>query len=524
MARERTTVSPAEGRGGRSAARRARSLACLLISLLGCQATAPADSALAGEVRPPVAAGSFYPADGERLRAAVDAVLADAVAARAGRPIAVIAPHAGYVFSGGIAADAFQQAADQRYDTIVVLGTNHTVPGFRGAAVAPQAGFRTPLGIVETDRAVVDLLLKECRSCRLDAAPHAREHSVEVQLPFIQRLWPAARIVALVIGDSDLELGRDVGGALARVLAGRSALIVASSDLSHYPTAAQAERLDGETLSAIAALDPARIRAVLHGSAAAAVDTAACGEAAILTAVTAAKGLGARRGVFVSYAHSGQTPTGDPERVVGYGAVALTSAEVPALAPALLRAPGKGEASDALTGADRRTLLRLARETLRRLLTTDTAPRLRDLPPRLVRPQGLFVTLKKRGELRGCIGRVTSEEPLALLVSRMAFEAAFKDPRFSPLAPDELAALTIEISLLTRPAPVPRAADVVMGRDGVILHKGGRGAVFLPQVATETGWGREQFLDQLCRKASMSTGCWREGATLLTFQAEVFKE
>jgi MEMO1 family protein len=523
MEREGVRVFPRDRAVDRSAVCHPRFM-CLLACVLGCQAPAPARSAPTEGVRPPAVAGSFYPADSERLRAAVDALMAEAVAARPGRPIALVVPHAGYVFSGGIAADAYRQAAAQRYDTIVVLGANHTVSGFHGVAVAPQSGFQTPLGTIETDRAVVDLLLKECRSCRLDAAPHAREHSVEVQLPFIQRLWPAARIVALVIGDSDPELCRSVGGAVARSLAGRSALIVASSDLSHYPTAAQAERLDGETLSAISALDPARIRAVLHGAAAAAVDTAACGEAPILTAVAAAQALGARRGVFVSYAHSGLTPVGDPERVVGYGAIALTSTEGPPLAPVLLRVAGAGEAGDALTDADRRMLLRLARETLRRLLFTETAPRLRDLPPRLTRPQGLFVTLKKKGELRGCIGRVTSEEPLAVLVARMAFEAAFKDPRFSSLAPAELDAVAIEISLLTRPARVARATDIAMGRDGVILHKGGSGAVFLPQVATETGWGREQFLDQLCRKASMTTGCWREGATLLTFQAEVFKE
>jgi AmmeMemoRadiSam system protein A len=240
--------------------------------------------------------------------------------------------------------------------------------------------------------------------------------------------------------------------------------------------------------------------------------------------VTAAKLLGARRGVFVSYAHSGQTPVGDPERVVGYGAVALTADEGPALAPVLLRAQGKGEGDGGLNDADRKMLLKLARETLRRLLFTETSPRLRELPPRLVRPQGLFVTLKKKGELRGCIGRITTEEPLAVLVARMAYEAAFKDPRFSPLEPAELEAVSIEISLLTPPAPVAHASDIVLGRDGVILHRGGKGAVFLPQVATETGWGREQFLDQLCRKASMEAGCWRAGTTLFTFQAEVFKE
>jgi len=134
------------------------------------------------------------------------------------------------------------------------------------------------------------------------------------------------------------------------------------------------------------------------------------------------------------------------------------------------------------------------------------------------------VTLKKRGELRGCIGEITPEKPLYRLVGSVALKSALEDPRFRPLRHEELRDVEIEISVLTPPAPVSGAEDIVVGRDGVILQKDGRSAVFLPQVATEQGWGREEMLDQLCRKAGLPAGSWKQGARMLTFQAEVFSE
>jgi AmmeMemoRadiSam system protein A len=149
----------------------------------------------------------------------------------------------------------------------------------------------------------------------------------------------------------------------------------------------------------------------------------------------------------------------------------------------------------------------------------------RDVPPALQgRRQGAFVTLKERGQLRGCIGRIVHDGPLPQLVSMVAFEAAFRDPRFQPLGRQELDRVDVEISLLTPPRPVASPRDVVVGRDGVVLRKGGRSAVFLPQVAPEQGWTRDQMLDELCLKAGLPARCWTEHAELSTFQAEVFGE
>ena len=174
--------------------------------------------------------------------------------------------------------------------------------------------------------------------------------------------------------------------------------------------------------------------------------------------------------------------------------------------------------------SDKRKLLALARETLARIFSTETVPLARGCGANLQQPRGVFVTLRKRGELRGCIGRMVGNEPLCKMAGTMALQAAFQDNRFRPLAADELKDVEIEISVLTPMKPVAGVSDIVVGRDGVLLMKEGRSAVFLPQVATEQGWNREEMLDHLCLKAGLKAGSWREGARFSTFQAIVFGE
>ena len=494
----------------------------LLLMPAACQAADRTD----GPVRPPAVAGRFYPDSAPALRIAVEKYMADAVPPVAKDPAAIIVPHAGYVFSGQICADGFSQVRSRRYDTVVILGTNHTSSSFRKVGIYPGRGFRTPLGTVETDGTLVDALLARCPDCTLDASIHAREHSIEVVVPFVQVLFPSAKIVPAVVGDADPGTCERFGKALAGALAGRSALIVASTDLSHYPSAANASMIDHQTLRAILRLDPAGFRAVAHTPTDRNIPglaTRVCGEAPVLAAMTAARALGATGGTLVSYAHSGDTVLGEPGQVVGYAAVALGSgrtgtgeARRDAAQPAPVGAP--------LSAADRRTLLALARETIDRFLATKTAPLARNPTPALEQTRGMFVTLKKHGDLRGCIGEIVAERPLYRLVGPIALKSALEDARFRPLRHEELKDIEIEISVLTPPAPVSVAEDIVPGRDGVILKKDGRSAVFLPQVATEQGWGRDRMLDELCRKAGLPAGSWKQGAQILTFQAEVFSE
>ncbi len=207
---------------------------------------------------------------------------------------------------------------------------------------------------------------------------------------------------------------------------------------------------------------------------------------------------------------------------MGYGAVVLTADSGGKIA-----APPKPKpvaVSSRLSSSDKKALLAFARETISRLFLTDTVPLARGFNANLQQTRGAFVTLKKKGELRGCVGRMTGDEPLVKTVGAMAIQAAFNDRRFNPLTADELKDIEIEISALTPMKQVSGVSDIVVGRDGVLLIKNDYHAVFLPQVATEQGWNREEMLDNLCRKAGLDTGCWKEKTQFSTFQAAVFSE
>ena len=480
-----------------------------------------------GAVREAAVAGSFYPADAAALQAAVDGFLADAVPAAGFRPIALVAPHAGYIFSGQIAADAWAQAARQEYDAIVLLGTNHTGVSAAKIAVYDGAGMKTPLGVARVDVSLRAALLSACGGdCIRDAGAHAREHSVEVQLPFAQRLFPTTPVVAVVVAPGDPAVAERFGRVLATALKGRKALIVASSDLSHYPPARYAPDVDRRTVQSIVSMEPGQFVATLSAAERQGVPglaTCACGEAPIVSAIVAAKALGATRAHAVSYANSADTPVGEADRVVGYAAIAFTGGPA---GQDLSGLPQQGPAPSAapLTDADRTRLLALARATITRFLASGTVPLARGFGAGAQRQQGVFVTLRKRGDLRGCIGQMKPSTAIPLLVQQMALAAAFEDPRFDKVRAGEVKDLEVEISLLTPFARVNGAGAVQPGRDGVLLQKDGRSAVFLPQVATEEGWNRDQLLDNLCVKAGLQTGCWQTGATLSTFQAEVFGE
>ncbi len=470
-------------------------------------------------------ADRFYPGDAGKLEAAVRAYLDDAVRPRAGRPVGLVVPHAGYIYSGQIAADAYRQVMDHEYDVVVILGTNHTSAGFRGVSVHQGRGYRTPLGLAQIDRELAAELVALDEAFTFKPVVHRMEHSVEVQVPFVQIALPDVKILPAVVGQPDLALCRRLGQALARVLRDRRPLIVASADLSHYPGYDDAVAVDRATLGAIATLDAERVQATIRRQmrqGRPGLDTCACGEAPVLAALEAARALGASRGCVISYANSGDAAVGNRGRVVGYGAVALTAAECKGQPVT----PGSRRASPGspLGAADKKALLQFARNTIHSYLTTDTAPLARDLPPALWRRQGVFVTLHKAGRMRGCIGRSVSDIPLGQLVGAMALKAAFEDRRFPPLQLDELEKIEIEISLLTPLEKVQGAEEIVPGRDGVWMFKGDRSAVYLPHVATDQGWDRVQLLDHLCLKAGLPVGSWRKDADLYTFRAEVISE
>ncbi len=484
----------------------------------GCTASTSAE-------RPPAVAGRFYPADPVQLETAVRAFLRDAKPPRGERPLVIVVPHAGYLFSGQIAADAFRQTMDFDYDVVVILGTNHSTPGLAGVALYDGDAYRTPLGPAEVDKDLVRELIALDPLFKPQADAHAGEHSVEVEVPFVQIALPGVKIVPAIVGSSDPEAFARAGRALARALAGRRSLIVASSDLSHYPAYDDALISDRAVLAAMAGGDPAALQRVMDTQMKAGrpgLSTCACGEAPVSTAMEAARSLGAGHGIVLSYANSGNCMVGERSRVVGYGAVMFAAGTGPADLSAL--AAGETPSAAELSSADGKALLDFARETIRRYLLTTTTPLPRDLPPGLSRPQGVFVTLKKQGELRGCIGHTVADLPLGQVVGSMALQAAFNDPRFSPLEQTELDEITIDVSLLSPLVRVKGPDDVVLGRDGVSFRKDGHTGLFLPEVAVEQGWNREQLMNNLCRKAGLPEASWRKGGELYTFTTTVLHE
>ncbi len=497
-----------------------------ILSLILSGSSNACGKTMSSNIRPPAVAGQFYPSDPVKLKSAIQQFLDDSVSIPMEKPIAIVVPHAGYIYSGQICADAFRQVMGYNYDLVVILGTNHTSGNLHGISVYPHGAYRTPLGDVLIDEEVTTALLAENRECIEDLEAHVKEHSIEVQIPFIQFLFPDAKIVPLVIHPPDINMCTRFGQSLAKVLKNRQALIVISSDLSHYPAYEDAVKVDHQTLRSMVRLDPKEFDSTTRTLLAQNVPdlaTTACGKAPILAGLVAAKALGATRAVIAGYANSGDVSLGNQAGVVGYGAVVLTTGEGSSDVRALSR-PAAAATATPLQALEKKTLLAFARKTIVRYLITNTIPLARDFPPRLNYHQGAFVTLKKGGQLRGCIGHIPADCELGKIVGAMAIKAAFADLRFGPLEFEELKDIEIEISVLTPMKPIADANEIKLGRDGVVLNKEGKTAVFLPQVAIENNFTRTEFLDQLCIKAGLPPGSWKRDTQLYIFQAEVFSE
>ncbi len=477
-----------------------------------------------GKIREPAFAGQFYPADSTKLSKSIEYFLNDAESIKTDKPIALIAPHAGYIYAGQIIADAYNQAKNFNYDLVIILGTNHTTADFNKIGLYPGNGFQTPLGISEIDTSLAQSLIESCSDCVYNEEAHEKEHSVEVQLPFIQHLFPKAKILPIVIGTPDYEMCIRFGKTLASLIKDKNALIVASSDLSHYPFYQDAVTIDKNTLEAVGSLSLQKLKSVIQNQMEEGIKslaTCACGEGPIVAVIAAVKELGAEKGMVASYANSGNSLIGNKQKVVGYGAVVFSKKTLWKVENKLETEPedSKFELSD----SDKKAMLSFARKTIKQYLETETLPLARGFSPMLEKNLGAFVTLRINDELRGCIGYMREDMPLCEVIGTMAIQSAFNDQRFYPLTWNEFQKVEIEISVLTPTKPISNYTEIVLGRDGVVIKKNGRQAVFLPQVATEMNWNREELLENLCRKAGLLPGDWQD-AQLFTFQAEVFEE
>ncbi len=483
----------------------------LIIFVLCCCAAACGQQRA---TRPPLVAGSFYPSDAKELAAMVDGFLAQAKPPAVADPVAIIAPHAGYPYSGPVAAWSYALLKGHKYDRVVVIAPSH-IEGFEFVSVFNGDAYSTPLGRVPVDRDFAKKLAGSNVLIKLSDRGHTgggarSEHALEVQLPFLQRVLGDFQLVPVVLGTQSYEACRALGVALAKLMRGSNTLIVASSDLSHYHPYDEAVRLDRKTLNAIEERDYLSMsRNFEHRI------WEACGGGPIIAAMIAAERLGANQATILRYANSGDT-AGEKSRVVGYGAVAISKES---------RQTATGS-SFVLSAADRAELLRLARASVETLVRDRKVyePE-RQGSEALALERGAFVTLREHGDLRGCIGYMSPMKPLAETVREVATLAAVRDYRFPPVAPGELADIDYEVSVLS---PMRRVLDVNQiqpGRDGLLIKQGETEGVLLPQVATENHWDRTTFLQQTCRKAGLTENCWREPSTdIFSFSAIVFGE
>jgi AmmeMemoRadiSam system protein B/AmmeMemoRadiSam system protein A len=485
------------------------------------------------KIRGPAVAGLFYCRHEEDLRREVDQHLAEAKTDAKSTPIenlrALVCPHAGYKYSGPIAATAYKQLAGRNFSTVILLGPSHYA-AFAGAFVSTADAYETPLGMVPVSPKATELAKIQPFSanpaCEVqrpawwreapkdlppfgEDSPETWEHSLEVQLPFLQRTLKQFSIVPIVFGRVD-------PGKAAQALLpflDDDTLIIVSTDLSHYEPYGKAKTLDSACVKAICELRGDLLK-----------EENACGRGPLLCLIDIARKKG-WKAKLLDARNSGDT-SGDRSAVVGYAAIAFSGPAEPAKPPATESKPRA-----TLTPAQHRLLLELARRSVTAAATGSEPPRENaDAPEAFRARRACFVTLTKKGELRGCIGSIFPEESLYQAVIRRAKSAATEDPRFPPVRSNELKEIEIEISVLTVPkalafaSPDDLLAKLRPGVDGVVLHVDDGQATYLPQVWEQLP-DKRQFMNELAKKAGLPAYAWRKpGATVMTYQVEAFKE
>lgn len=471
----------------------------------------------------------FYPAKPEALRSMVTDYLNKTELKRESAPLGLIAPHAGYIYSGPVAGWAYRQIQGHSYHTVVILAPSHMIP-FPFAAVMTSGSYVTPLGEIPVDEDLASRLVKKGGDLvrasdygHMSGASPAAEHSLEVQLPFLQVALGDFKIVPVVIGISGWDVSRSLGDALAEIC-DDNMLIVASSDLSHYHGYDDAYRLDGMVIDLIKELDAESLAEGCRTR-----DLEACGGTPIAALLAAANKIGACEVEILRHKTSGDIPGGMRDQVVGYLAAAVYRSVSEGKSVNQSHNAEESQSGSGLTfsKSEQDYLIGLAKQAVSEALLRKpfklTEP---DRPfPVLDEKRGLFVTLKIGGHLRGCIGNLSPDEPLGELVKRIACQSAFDDPRFPALTVRELERVTFDITVLGKMEKAERPLDVIVGRHGIMIKKGYFQGLLLPQVAVEQGWDREQFLEGVCMKAGLPAGAWREKDTeLFLFTADCFGE
>ncbi len=450
------------------------------------------------DIREPAVAGRFYTGDRDELNDFLDDAINPGLGEEGIR--AVISPHAGYVYSGSTAGATFSKVKPGSFTRAVVLAPAHRV-ALRGLSIAPYGSYATPLGQLEVDQAAARRLLHDPIFCQHDNA-HTGEHSLEVQLPFIQRLNPGSTLLPILVGDVTAEQISRAADSLAREWTPET-LVVVSTDFTHYGNSfgytpfhrsvakEELKKLDGGAIERILARDNAGFMEYVEQTGA-----TICGRKPIsilLAMLDAPKGLGPDAELeLVEYTTSGDV-SGNFDSSVSYAGIIVRQ-----LLPA----------------SDRRLLRQIARDAIHAHLMNEIYEPSEQLhrPGRSIlrENRASFVTLRINGELRGCIGSLEGREPLLVNVAHNAINAAFNDSRFPPVTEEEYKDLEYHISVLTPPKPIPSPDDIILGKHGIILKRGPCRAVYLPSVATDQGWDLKETLQHLSAKAGLPRDEWRK--------------
>ncbi|MDI6704478.1 MAG: AmmeMemoRadiSam system protein B [bacterium] len=480
------------------------SIPIIIVSLLfvGCS-----DTEGVKKMREPAVAGAFYPGEKGRLSKTIDEFLKEVPKETIpGRLIALISPHAGYAYSGKIATYGYKLLEGLSFTTVVLVGPSHHVY-FPGISVYKEGYYKTPLGEIEIDTKLAEAIMEENESIRFYEKAHLQEHSIEVQLPFLQKVLKEFKIVPIIMGDAGEKYCDILSFALSKHIKDKNILLIASTDLSHYHSYEKAVALDSIARDKVKSLDDKGLIKDLQAG-----KCELCGGGPTIAVIKAAKELGADACKILKYANSGDV-TGDKSRVVGYLSAGIYKKNPP-------------ESNEDLSEEEGHLLLDIARKTIEGYVKSKKIPEFEIPPGKLHEKRGAFVTLRKRGTLRGCIGRFDPTEPLYQVVIDMSIASATQDVRFLPVREEELEDIDIEISVLS---PLKRAKDaqeIEMGKHGVYIKRGIRSGCYLPQVATETGWDRQTFLENLCAtKANLPKDAWRDKETeIYIFTCQIFEE
>lgn len=465
-------------------------------------------------IRQSVVAGQFYPGDKKTLSNTLETFFNTIPTQKiSGKIIGIAVPHAGYPYSGPTATYAYKLILSKDIETVIMLGPSHRVY-FEGMPVYAEGVWKTPLGEVLIDETLAQAIISQNPKIKNQPEAHREEHSLEVQLPFLQKTLTNFKIVPIMLLEPTYAECEMLAQAIAKVAKYKNVLLLASSDLYHGYSYTECNKTDSVTLSYLKNFDPNGLyQSLKQGKA------QACGGYPIVVVMLASKLLGADKSQVLYHTNSNDVMGEKGGYCVGYGSAIFYQSEI--------KSQSNTKQTDAitLTTQEKNQLIKIARSTIENYVAGKKVPEFSPLTEKLKEKYGVFVTLKKLGELRGCIGYVEGVEPLYKAVSRMAIAASTEDPRFPKVTTKELKDILIEITVMTPLKKIKDINEIEIGKHGLVIKQNYRQGLLLPQVASEYGWDRETFLEHTCWKAGLSEDAWKDKNTeIYIFSGTIFHE